>query len=346
VPSQVAEAVSDGGARGPGRPVSSPQSARQRGLGENGAAGTSGPPEIPGGAKEDSPLSADTLAERADSGGEHHRDYPERARVRRASAPSRAGSPNANGAHLSRGKQRCLAHRFQGRVRSGARALLPVHNYRRFFSILGVRAQTGTGYEPTRANLWRIFGSYGLPRVIRCDNGNPFVATRAPAGLTRFGALLVKLGIRLERTEPGKPYQNGSHERFHKTLKAATARPPASTWNAQQKRFDRFRKHYNEVRPHEALDMRAPAALYSASPRPRPKSPPPIEHPGVQRVITVYDDGSVSLFGSHIHLSTSIARETVGVTEVEDDIYKITYGPIYLGHISFRHRQPVTCFAR
>ena len=205
---------------------------------------------------------------------------------------------------------------------------------------LCVRAQLGTGFKPTKDNAWRVFRTYGLPRVIRSDNGNPFVSVRAPNGLTRFMALLIKLDIEIERIEPGRPDQNGIHERFHKTLKRRTAAPPAKSWAAQQKRFDRFRRHYNHDRPHSSLEMKTPLEVYQPSQRCCPSSVPPIEHPSAQRILAVYEDGGVSFNGLSFHLTSAIAQETVGVTEIEDDIYQLSYGPIYIGTLNFRFKDP------
>ena len=124
-------------------------------------------------------------------------------------------------------------------------------------------------YANCRAQLERLFGEYGLPRVMRSDNGPPFACT-ALGGLTRLGVWWVKLGIIPERIEPGKPEQNGRHERMHKTLKAETAAPPAAGLAQQQRRFDYFRHQFNQQRPHEALGQRTPAQHYAPSPRQYP----------------------------------------------------------------------------
>jgi len=125
---------------------------------------------------------------------------------------------------------------------------------------------------PTTEGVWplveRAFRELGLPRAIRSDNGVPFACTTSAGGLTRLSVHWVKLGIELERIEPGKPQQNGRHERMHGTLKAETSRPPAASPAEQQARFEHFRQDFNHVRPHEALDQNPPASCYSPSPRP------------------------------------------------------------------------------
>ena len=133
--------------------------------------------------------------------------------------------------------------------------------------------------RPLSAPVQRIFESafreFGLPETIRTDNGPPF-STLAPGGLSRLAVWWIRLGIRPERILPGRPDQNGRHERMHSTLKAETARPPRSSLRAQQRAFDVFRREYNEQRPHEALAYETPASRYQPSPRPYP---PRLAHP-------------------------------------------------------------------
>jgi putative transposase len=114
---------------------------------------------------------------------------------------------------------------------------------------------------------------------MRSDNGTPFASTSA-GRLSRLNVWWLKLGIMPERIEPGKPQQNGRHERMHRALKAETARPPAEDRQRQQRRFDRFRQEYNQDRPHEALGQQPPAASYETAQRPYPKQVPEPEYPG------------------------------------------------------------------
>jgi transposase InsO family protein len=113
------------------------------------------------------------------------------------------------------------------------------------------------------------FRSYGLPVAIRCDNGAPF-GSRGAGGLTRLSAWWLKLGVEPRFIRPASPQENGRHERMHRTLKAQTSRPPAANAAEQQARFDAFRRHFNEERPHEALGQRLPAELYTPSRRAMP----------------------------------------------------------------------------
>jgi len=132
--------------------------------------------------------------------------------------------------------------------------------------ILMVEALEGTHEAPVFTAFHRLFEERGLPRAIRSDNGTPF-ASRGLYGLSRLSVWWLRLGIALERITPGKPQQNGRHERMHLTLKQETIRPAAANSLAQQARFDAFLDAFNTERPHEALAMKTPAAVYTASPR-------------------------------------------------------------------------------
>jgi putative transposase len=138
------------------------------------------------------------------------------------------------------------------------------------------------------------FREYGLPLRIRSDNGAPF-ASRSIAGLSELSVWWIKLGITPERIVPGKPQQNGRHERMHKTLKAETASPPRTDTEAQQQAFDEFRRCYNEERPHEALGQRTPASLYSPSPRSFPATLHDPEYPNEFEVRQISGTGNLLL---------------------------------------------------
>jgi len=131
--------------------------------------------------------------------------------------------------------------------------------------------------DPDERSVRPIFESafreFGLPEAIRSDNGPPFAPTGA-GGLTKLSVWWMRLGISHERIDPGKPQQNGRHERMHLTLKQEAASPPAADFMAQQRVFDRFRKLYNEERPHEALEQRPPSSCYELSARTCPEKLP------------------------------------------------------------------------
>lgn len=144
--------------------------------------------------------------------------------------------------------------------------------------------------ERVKAIFEAAFREYGMPRAIRTDNGPPF-ASCTVAGLSRLSVWWIKLGILPERIEPGHPEQNGRHERMHRTLKEATGSPPQASWRAQQRAFDRFRREYNEVRPHQALKMQTPAAVYRISPRAYPTRVPKPEYGSAMKVRCVQKHG-------------------------------------------------------
>jgi len=194
----------------------------------------------------------------------------------------------------------------------------------------GLNAPTTEGVRPL---FLAIFREYGLPRAIRTDNGPPF-ASRAPGGLSRLSIWWLKLGIRLERIQPGKPQQNGRHERMHRTLKAETVRPtPAATILKQQRRFDAFQREYNQDRPHEALGGHPPASVYVPSTRPYPSKLPEIEYPGHFEVRMVRHDGTIKWRGTHLFVSDALVGEPVGIEETDDDRWLIRFSHIPLAII-------------
>lgn len=132
--------------------------------------------------------------------------------------------------------------------------------------------------QATLRRFTQLFRTHGLPNRIRCDNGHPF-ASRALGRLSQLSVAWIKLGIVPEFIQPGKPQQNGRHERMHRTLGESTARPPAKDLRTQQRRFNVFRETFNQIRPHEALGQETPASHYTASTRPCPQRPSPLEYP-------------------------------------------------------------------
>lgn len=171
-----------------------------------------------------------------------------------------------------------------------------------------------TDWTHVRPVLEDAFRAYGLPRALRTDNGPPF-ATRGIAGLSRLAVWLLKLGVRPERITPGKPEENGRHERFHRTLKEETATPPAATALDQQRRFDEFRHTYNDLRPHEALGQRPPASVYVPSPRPMPSRLSEPVYPDTMEIRRVRSCGEIKWQGERVFLSEVLAGETVGIAE-------------------------------
>jgi putative transposase len=192
-----------------------------------------------------------------------------------------------------------------------------------------------------RALFEATFREYGLALRVRTDNGVPFAAVGA-GGLSRLAIWWIKLGITPERIDRGQPSQNGRHERLHRTLEEATARPPAATLRAQQQRFDAFRDEYNHRRPHEALGQQPPSHWYQPSPRAYPSRLEEPSYPGADQVRRVRHNGEIRWSSSTIYVSQLLKGEPVGIYEVAEG-WLVRYGPIELGLLDpaqYRLRQP------
>jgi len=192
--------------------------------------------------------------------------------------------------------------------------------------------------RPDGEHVWPIvdaaFREFGLPRVMRSDNGPPFASTAA-GGLSHLSVRVIKAGVLPERIAPGKPQQNGRHERLHLTLKQETASPPAATLRQQQRRFDAFRRLFNEERPHEALGQTPPAQHYNPpatrSYSGRLREP---EYAADHLVRRVRHNGEIKWCNELIFISEALVGEPVGLCEIADDgSWQVRYGPIELGII-------------
>jgi transposase InsO family protein len=183
----------------------------------------------------------------------------------------------------------------------------------------------------------RAFREFGLPKRIRSDNGAPF-ASKAVGGLSKLSVWWIRLGITPERIEPGKPQQNGRHERMHQTLKQHTASPPHATMADQQRAMDLFRCDYNEVRPHEALGLTPPARHYAPSHRPMPATLLDPVYPDEFEVRRVAPNGYVSWCGLSLRLSKLLVAQPVGFRATDEDEWELHYGPLVLGWVLRRGR--------
>jgi len=195
--------------------------------------------------------------------------------------------------------------------------------------VLGCRARFSTRTEEARPVFEQTFRRYGLPRQILSDSGPPFGST-ALAGLSRLSVWWIRLGIQPVRIEPGRPDQNGRHERFHRTLGVAT-RPPSAHLRAQQRRFDRFRHTFNHERPHHALDMETPAERYCRSPRPYPSRLPELEYERHFEVRKVDAAGRISWRDRPLRVSKTLRGELVAFETVDDGAHRVYFGPVLLG---------------
>lgn len=177
----------------------------------------------------------------------------------------------------------------------------------------------------------RAFKEFGLPRAIRTDNGVPFSCPTALFGLSKLSVWWLRLGIDIERIKPGHPEQNGRHERMHLTLKKEATKPAAANFLQQQARFDDFIDYYNAERPHQALNMQVPADRYAKSPRPY-TGLGDLEYPFHDRCVIVTRCGRVCYNSRKIHLSTVFAGQKVGVRQVEEQLWLVSFMHYDLGY--------------
>jgi transposase InsO family protein len=207
--------------------------------------------------------------------------------------------------------------------------------------LLMVEALEGTAEAPVFTAFHRLFQERGLPAAIRSDNGVPF-ASRGLYGLSRLAVWWLRLGIELERITPGKPQQNGRHERMHLTLKQETTRPAAGNGLQQQARFDAFVAEFNSERPHEALAMQTPAAVYAPSPRPFPGLPE-LAYPFHDLDAVVARNGTIALHRRRVVISTVFAGQRLGLREVDTDVWLVSFMHYDLGYIDLEARtlQPI-----
>jgi transposase InsO family protein len=181
-----------------------------------------------------------------------------------------------------------------------------------------------TDGERVRAIFESAFRECGLPEAIRTDNGAPF-ASRAVAGLSRLAVWWMKLGIVPERIAAGHPEQNGRHERMHRTLKQETASPPSADRRAQQRAFDHFRREYNEQRPHQALHMETPGAVYTRSAREYPARVPEPEYGSAFQVRRVQEHGQFRWKCQRVFLTQTLTGESIGLLPIDDRFYIVYF---------------------
>ena len=201
--------------------------------------------------------------------------------------------------------------------------------------LLACHSMANTNFQETQAVFTQVFREYGLPERIRTDNGVPF-ASKGRAGLSQLSIWWLRLGIIPERIAPGRPEQNGRHERMHRTLKSTLPSPPAVVWEAQQRHFDRFMQHYNYERLHEALKQRTPAACYKPSPRPYPEKLPEMTYPSHIDSLHADCSGIVNRRGLRIYVGCVLKHQAIGLEQVGDGIWDVIFGPIILGRIDER----------
>ncbi len=225
---------------------------------------------------------------------------------------------------------------FKGQFRLGNRKycypLTVTDQHSRY--LLCCDALESTRWQPVQQSLRQQFRSWGLPNTIRTDNGAPFAST-GRCGMTALSVWMMRHGIRIERIQPGKPQQNGRHERMHRTLKAETTRPASDNLFAQQERFDVFLEDFNEVRPHEALGMKPPSQVYQKSKRTFNEHLPPLDYPLHDFVAEVYKSGDLyfSPMKRRVYIGQPFAGARIGLRELEGGCWIAHFMDLELGYI-------------
>ncbi len=203
--------------------------------------------------------------------------------------------------------------------------------------ILACEALEETKEAASFTAFLRLFEERGLPDAIRSDNGLPFASPNGLYNLSKLSVWWLRLGISIERIKPGWPQQNGRHERMHLTLKKETTRPPGMNFLQQQARFDEFIHEFNSQRPHEALGMKSPGEVYSPATRPY-NGLPNVEYPFHDRDVLVTACGRICMCRKKINISTVMAGQRLGIKEVDDAIWLVTFMHYDLGYIDLEQK--------
>lgn len=203
--------------------------------------------------------------------------------------------------------------------------------------ILACEALESTRQDPVIEVFVRLFKQRGLPAAMRSDNGVPFASPNGLYNLSKLSVWWLRLGIAIERITPGKPSQNGRHERMHRTLKAETTRPAGENSLQQQARFDAFVAEFNTERPHEALAMKTPDMVYTVSPRPY-RGLPELHYPFHDRDVLVTACGRICMMRKKINVSTVMAGQKLGIKEVDNGIWLVSFMHYDLGYIDLEQR--------
>jgi transposase InsO family protein len=203
--------------------------------------------------------------------------------------------------------------------------------------LLACQALESTREAPVIEAFVQLFKERGLPLAIRSDNGVPFASPNGLYNLSRLSVWWLRLGIAIEHIKPGHPQQNGRHERMHLTLKKETTRPPGMNYLQQQDRFDNFVSEFNEERPHEGLGMKTPAELYTASSRAY-VGLPEVNYPFHDRDILVTACGRICMLKKKINISTALAGQKLGIKEVDEGIWLVSFMRYDLGYIDLEQR--------
>ncbi len=186
-----------------------------------------------------------------------------------------------------------------------------------------------------KAEFTKVFRAYGIPKQMHTDNGSPFGSVRAIQRFTRLSYWFIELGITPVFSDPAHPEQNGRHERMHRDLKAACAKPSAYDLKAQQRSLNRFVKEYNHVRPHEALDMETPASIHRFSNRPFPEKITTFDYDAQMNVLKVTKNGSVRWKSYYwVYVSAALEGKHIGALNIGNGIWRVFYRNVFLGYFN------------
>lgn len=227
---------------------------------------------------------------------------------------------------------------FKGWVRTedGTRCdpLTLSDTFSRYLLVARLRPISIEGVQPV---LEQAFRTYGMPRAIRCDNGTPF-GSEGAGGLTRLSVWWLKLGIQPHFIPPASPQDNGRHERLHRTLSEQVIPTPAATPDELQRRLDRFRRHYNHERPHEALGQSPPAQHWRPSPRPIPEDIEDPVYDADRNVRRVRANGYIKWAGDQVFIGDALTGELVAIDEHDQGHHIVSFCDLPLGAIDERGR--------
>ena len=200
--------------------------------------------------------------------------------------------------------------------------------------------------KSAKTEFTKVFRKYGIPKQIHTDNGSPFGSVRAIQRFTQLSYWFIELGISPVFSDPAHPEQNGRHERMHRDLKAACAKPSAYDLKAQQRRLNRFVKEYNHVRPHEALAMKTPAEIHDFSTRPYPEKISNFDYDPTHKILKVTQNGAIRWKSYYwVYLTAALKGKYVAIEDIGNGIWKVFYRNVLLGYFDekqLRYKQQST----
>jgi len=192
--------------------------------------------------------------------------------------------------------------------------------------------------KSAKAEFKRVFRIYGIPKQLHTDNGSPFGSVRAIQRFTQLSYWFIELGITPVFSDPGQPQQNGRHERMHRDLKAACTKPAAYDLKAQQRRLNHFVKQYNNIRPHEALDMKTPADIHDFSSRPFPEKIQDFQYDSKHKILKVTMSGAIRWKSYYwVYVSAALKGKYVAIEDIGNGIWKVFYRNVFLGFFDQRN---------